>query len=39
VEPRQLRNYVGGKPVDTVSGKTSPIIDPVTEQVIANAPV
>jgi betaine-aldehyde dehydrogenase len=39
VEPRQLRNYVGGKPVDTVSGRTSPIIDPVTEQVIAYAPV
>jgi betaine-aldehyde dehydrogenase len=39
VEPRQLRNYVGGKPVDTVSGRTSQIIDPVTEQVIALAPV
>ncbi|MFL6110249.1 MAG: gamma-aminobutyraldehyde dehydrogenase [Catenulispora sp.] len=39
VEPRQLRNHVGGKPVDTVSGRTSPIIDPVTEQVIAYAPV
>ncbi|NUR63952.1 MAG: gamma-aminobutyraldehyde dehydrogenase [Catenulispora sp.] len=39
VEPRQLRNYVGGKPVDTVAGRTSPIIDPVTEQVIAHAPV
>ncbi|NUP51499.1 MAG: gamma-aminobutyraldehyde dehydrogenase [Catenulispora sp.] len=39
VEPRQLRNYVGGKPVDTVAGRTSQIIDPVTEQVIAHAPV
>ena len=39
MEPRQLRNYVGGKPADTVSGRTSPIIDPVTEQVIAHAPV
>ncbi|MFD0637748.1 gamma-aminobutyraldehyde dehydrogenase [Catenulispora yoronensis] len=39
VEPRQLRNYVGGKPAGTVSGRTSPIIDPVTEQVIAHAPV
>ncbi|GAA2042125.1 gamma-aminobutyraldehyde dehydrogenase [Catenulispora yoronensis] len=39
MEPRQLRNYVGGKPAGTVSGRTSPIIDPVTEQVIAHAPV
>src|SRR5215469_14565736 len=39
MEPRVLRNIVGGKPVDTVGGKTSEIIDPVTEQVIALAPV
>ncbi|HEU5356733.1 MAG TPA: gamma-aminobutyraldehyde dehydrogenase [Actinocrinis sp.] len=34
-----LRNIVGGKPVDTIDGRTSPIIDPVTEEVIAHAPV
>ena len=39
MEPRVLRNIVGGKPVETVGGKTSEIIDPVTEQVIALAPV
>ena len=39
MEPRVLRNIVGGKPVDTVEGRTSPIIDPVTEEVIAHAPV
>jgi betaine-aldehyde dehydrogenase len=39
VEPRQLRNYVAGKPTDTVNGRTSPVIDPVTEEVIAHAPV
>jgi betaine-aldehyde dehydrogenase len=39
VEPRQLRNYVAGKPTDTVSGRTSPVIDPVTEEVIAYAPI
>jgi betaine-aldehyde dehydrogenase len=39
MEPRVLRNIVGGKPADTVEGRTSEIIDPVTEQVIALAPV
>jgi betaine-aldehyde dehydrogenase len=39
MEPRVLRNIVGGKPVDTAEGRTSPIIDPVTEEVIAQAPV
>ncbi len=39
MEPRALRNIVGGKPADTVEGRTSPIIDPVTEEVIAYAPV
>ena len=39
MEPRVLRNIVGGKPVDTIDGRTSPIIDPVTEEVIAHAPV
>ncbi|HWG27989.1 gamma-aminobutyraldehyde dehydrogenase [Actinospica sp.] len=39
MEPRVLRNIVGGKPVETAGGKTSEIIDPVTEQVIALAPV
>jgi betaine-aldehyde dehydrogenase len=39
MEPRVLRNIVGGKPADTAEGRTSPIIDPVTEQVIAHAPV
>ncbi len=39
MEPRVLRNIVGGKPVDTAEGRTSPIIDPVTEEVIAHAPV
>ncbi|HEU5428891.1 MAG TPA: gamma-aminobutyraldehyde dehydrogenase [Actinocrinis sp.] len=39
MEPRALRNIVGGKPVDTIDGRTSPIIDPVTEEVIAHAPV
>jgi betaine-aldehyde dehydrogenase len=39
MEPRALRNIVGGKPVDTAEGRTSPIVDPVTEEVIAHAPV
>jgi betaine-aldehyde dehydrogenase len=39
MEPRVLRNIVGGKPVDTAEGRTSPIIDPVTEEVIAHAPL
>jgi betaine-aldehyde dehydrogenase len=39
MEPRVLRNIVGGKPVDTAEGRTSPIVDPVTEEVIAHAPV
>ncbi|MBS2962846.1 gamma-aminobutyraldehyde dehydrogenase [Actinocrinis puniceicyclus] len=39
MEPRVLRNIVGGKPVETVGGRTSPIIDPVTEEVIAHAPL
>jgi betaine-aldehyde dehydrogenase len=39
MEPRALRNIVGGKPVETVEGRTSPIIDPVTEEVIAHAPL
>jgi betaine-aldehyde dehydrogenase len=39
MEPRVLRNIVGGKPVDTAEGRTSAIVDPVTEQVIAHAPV
>ncbi len=39
MEPRALRNIVGGKPVDTAEGRTSPIIDPVTEEVIAHAPI
>jgi betaine-aldehyde dehydrogenase len=39
VEPRQLRNFIGGKPTDTVAGRTSPVINPVTEEVIAYAPV
>ena len=39
MEPRVLRNIVGGKPVDTAEGRTSPIIDPVTEAVIAHAPL
>lgn len=37
MEPRVLRNIVGGKPAETVGGRTSEIIDPVTEQVIALA--
>jgi betaine-aldehyde dehydrogenase len=39
MEPRVLRNIVGGKPVETADGRTSPIIDPVTEEVIAHAPL
>jgi betaine-aldehyde dehydrogenase len=37
--PNTVRNIVGGKPVDTAQGRTSPIINPVTEEVIAYAPV
>jgi betaine-aldehyde dehydrogenase len=37
--PQSLRNIVGGKPVETADGRTSEIIDPVTEQVIAHAPI
>jgi betaine-aldehyde dehydrogenase len=37
--PQNLRNIVGGKPVDTAEGRTSEIIDPVTERVVALAPV
>ena len=39
MESQHLRNIVAGKPVDTIDGRTSEIIDPVTEQVIALAPV
>jgi len=39
MELQHLRNIVAGKPVDTIDGRTSEIIDPVTEQVIALAPV
>ncbi|MGH3416782.1 MAG: aldehyde dehydrogenase family protein, partial [Actinocrinis sp.] len=39
MEPRVLRNIVGGKPVETAEGRTSKIVDPVTEEVIALAPV
>ena len=39
MELQHLRNIVAGKPVDTIDGRTSEIIDPVTEKVIALAPV
>jgi betaine-aldehyde dehydrogenase len=41
MEPTALRNIVGGKQVDTDTGggRTSQIVDPVTEAVIAYAPV
>ncbi|HEV2635473.1 MAG TPA: gamma-aminobutyraldehyde dehydrogenase [Actinocrinis sp.] len=39
MELQHLRNIVAGKPLDTVDGRTSEIIDPVTEKVIALAPV
>ena len=37
--PRVLRNFVDGQYVDTVSGRTSEIIDPSTGEVIALAPI
>jgi betaine-aldehyde dehydrogenase len=39
MEVQHLRNIVAGKPTDTIDGRTSEIIDPVTERLIALAPV
>jgi betaine-aldehyde dehydrogenase len=36
---QELRNFVGGEHVDTVSGTTAAIIDPSTGEAIAQAPV
>jgi betaine-aldehyde dehydrogenase len=38
-EPRALRNFVGGEHADTVDGKTSDLVSPVTGEVFATAPV
>jgi betaine-aldehyde dehydrogenase len=34
-----LRNFVGGQPVGTASGKTAPLVDPSTGEAFAEAPV
>jgi betaine-aldehyde dehydrogenase len=39
VSARVLRNFVGGRFVDTVDGATSKLVDPVTGEVFAEAPV
>jgi len=36
---RVLRNFVDGKHVDALDGRTSPVIDPSTGEVFAEAPV
>jgi betaine-aldehyde dehydrogenase len=38
-EPRALRNFVGGEHADSVDGKTSDLVSPVTGEVFATAPV
>jgi betaine-aldehyde dehydrogenase len=38
-EPRVLRNFVNGRPIDPAGGRTAEIIDPVTGQPYAVAPV
>jgi betaine-aldehyde dehydrogenase len=38
-DTRTLRNFVGGKPVDPVDGRTSELVDPSTGKVFAHAPV
>ncbi|HET8599067.1 MAG TPA: gamma-aminobutyraldehyde dehydrogenase [Segeticoccus sp.] len=36
---RVVRNFVGGKSVDALSGRTAPLIDPTTGEEMAQAPV
>jgi betaine-aldehyde dehydrogenase len=39
MQAAELRNFVDGRPVRTLAGATSPVIDPCTGEVIARAPV
>ncbi len=36
---RRLANFVGGRPVETVDGKASPVVDPSTGEAYLDAPV
>jgi betaine-aldehyde dehydrogenase len=36
---RVLRNFIDGRPVDALDGRTAPLIDPSTGEVFAEAPV
>jgi betaine-aldehyde dehydrogenase len=38
-QPRALTNFIGNKPVDAASGRTSELINPSTGEVFATAPV
>ncbi|MEY9214015.1 gamma-aminobutyraldehyde dehydrogenase [Thermobifida halotolerans] len=37
--PRRLRNFINGEFVDSVDGRTAPIVNPATGEVFAEAPV
>ena len=38
-QAQTLQNFVGGKPVDSMDGKTSPVVNPSTGESYASAPV
>ena len=38
-EKTKLRNFIGGKPVDPVEGKTEDVVNPATGEAIAEAPL
>ncbi|WP_242424319.1 aldehyde dehydrogenase family protein, partial [Frankia sp. EI5c] len=35
---RTLNNFVGGKPVPALDGRTTPVLDPSTGELLAHAP-